>query len=206
MTQVKSPNCPKCAFDNKEQHRFCSKCGEKLFKECPKCHREIGLDSIHCPFCGDNIDNATKQREIDKAKVEISLKEIERLQKELSILNAKGYELQKRLDELREKGDTVFKLSNYLFYYPGAALLVAVPVFLILSAILSVPLSSTNFFFVYIIAFVAIVFYWQIHRGQVNKILAKWQLIAQKMSNLREDINKNDAIVIEIRTKYQNRI
>lgn len=121
--------CPKCGLDNKEQHRFCSKCGDKLFKECPKCHREIGLDSIHCPFCGDNIDNASKEREIELARYKEVLSQLELVEQKVKQLEQTleykklkgktaliGKEFESIQTEIQEKNCEITALRSKLIY------------------------------------------------------------------------------------------
>lgn len=105
--------CPKCGLDNKEQHRFCSKCGDKLFKECPKCHREIGLDSIHCPFCGDNIDNASKEREIELARHKDRLSQMELLKQKVELLEQKKKPLSDEYGKLSQHAGQVYRRIDY---------------------------------------------------------------------------------------------
>lgn len=92
--------CPKCGLDNKEQHRFCSKCGEKLFKECLECKREIGLDAVHCPFCGNNIANAAKEKEIALANRSNSIKQLQQLLHELQPWHVKLQPLSNEYEEI----------------------------------------------------------------------------------------------------------
>jgi len=61
--------CQKCGTDNNKENRFCNNCGDKLFKICPNCKTEIGLDSLHCAHCGANFVEATRQKELAPQKI-----------------------------------------------------------------------------------------------------------------------------------------
>ena len=47
--------CPKCHFDNREEAKFCKKCGAKLEFICPQCSTPITPDSIFCDECGSDL-------------------------------------------------------------------------------------------------------------------------------------------------------
>jgi hypothetical protein len=200
--------CLKCGFDNKEQHRFCSKCGETLFKECPICDREIGLDSKHCPACGENIDSAEKQKNIDKEKIKDIRKESDHLWRTVSTLNAKMLELQKDDKKFKKKG------AMSVFWYPGIALIMAIPVHPILSKIIMATTGikgtpSTILFFLflsYVISFVAVVLYGEKRRGKAKKIKTDMHLIEQEMSKLTEEGKKIHHTEWEIIKKYRTKI
>ena len=53
--------CPKCQFDNREDAKFCKKCGTKLELRCPSCGHPYEQDSIFCDQCGDDGDLHTLQ-------------------------------------------------------------------------------------------------------------------------------------------------
>ena len=121
--------CQKCGLDNKEQHRFCSKCGEKLVKECPKCHKEIGLESVHCPFCGNNLDTAAKEREMELTRYKEVLSQLEfveqkvkQLEQTLEIKKLKdktafpGKECESIKKEIQEKNCEITALRSKLIY------------------------------------------------------------------------------------------
>ena len=49
--------CPKCKFENREEAKFCKKCGEKLELKCPSCGHEYDSDSVFCDECGHDLRN-----------------------------------------------------------------------------------------------------------------------------------------------------
>ncbi len=50
--------CPKCQFENREEAKFCKKCGNKLELLCPSCGHPYQVDSIFCDECGYNFKPA----------------------------------------------------------------------------------------------------------------------------------------------------
>jgi len=53
--------CPKCQFENREEARFCKKCGTKLEFTCPSCGHPYGEDSLFCDKCGQRLDEAVER-------------------------------------------------------------------------------------------------------------------------------------------------
>jgi hypothetical protein len=47
--------CPECQFDNREEAKFCKKCGAKLNLICPQCSTLLTPDSLFCDECGHNV-------------------------------------------------------------------------------------------------------------------------------------------------------
>jgi ribosomal protein L40E len=47
--------CQKCQTDNKEEAKFCRKCGSKLLKICPQCGSENLPEDNFCDQCGNNF-------------------------------------------------------------------------------------------------------------------------------------------------------
>ena len=47
--------CPQCQFDNREEAKFCSECGQKLERACPACGNLIRLGAKFCDDCGHNL-------------------------------------------------------------------------------------------------------------------------------------------------------
>ncbi len=52
--------CPKCQFDNREDAKFCKKCGIKLELNCPSCGHPYEQDSQFCDECGFRLEEAAK--------------------------------------------------------------------------------------------------------------------------------------------------
>lgn len=49
--------CPKCQFDNREDAKFCSECGNRLEFVCPKCRTTNRQDSKFCDKCGHDLSS-----------------------------------------------------------------------------------------------------------------------------------------------------
>ncbi len=49
--------CPKCQFDNREEVKFCEKCGAKMEFVCPNCGAKIPLDREFCGECGSKLSH-----------------------------------------------------------------------------------------------------------------------------------------------------
>jgi ribosomal protein L40E len=47
--------CQKCQADNKDEAKFCRKCGSKLLKICPECGSENLPEDNFCDQCGNNF-------------------------------------------------------------------------------------------------------------------------------------------------------
>jgi len=52
--------CPKCAFDNRGEAKFCLECGEKLEFKCPDCGKAIPLKAKFCDECGRNLTESSE--------------------------------------------------------------------------------------------------------------------------------------------------
>ncbi|NNK85810.1 MAG: guanylate cyclase, partial [Desulfobacterales bacterium] len=50
--------CPQCQFENREDAKFCKKCGNKLERLCPSCSHPYQVDSLFCDECGCDIGSA----------------------------------------------------------------------------------------------------------------------------------------------------
>ncbi len=48
-------NCPRCAFANSPQARFCGSCGSRLSPACPNCGAELAGDLRFCTACGEPV-------------------------------------------------------------------------------------------------------------------------------------------------------
>jgi len=63
--------CLKCQFDNKEEAKFCKKCGTKLELACPSCGHAYEEDSLFCEQCGQRLGEAVAaEREVLEAEGE----------------------------------------------------------------------------------------------------------------------------------------
>jgi class 3 adenylate cyclase/tetratricopeptide (TPR) repeat protein len=55
--------CPKCQFENREDAKFCLRCGEKLSLHCPRCGKELPILAKFCDECGHELgEGAQKER------------------------------------------------------------------------------------------------------------------------------------------------
>ena len=52
--------CPECQFENREEAKFCKKCGNKLEPLCPSCGHPCQVDSIFCDECGHDLGQSTE--------------------------------------------------------------------------------------------------------------------------------------------------
>jgi class 3 adenylate cyclase/ribosomal protein L40E len=52
--------CPKCQADNKEEAKFCRKCGAKFLLICTKCGAENLPGDSFCDQCGENLTSPTE--------------------------------------------------------------------------------------------------------------------------------------------------
>ncbi len=64
--------CPVCGENNKEEYNFCKRCSHSLLRTCPPCKRKVPLDSVHCPFCGKNIEILETEKKIQDLELLIS--------------------------------------------------------------------------------------------------------------------------------------
>ena len=63
--------CPKCQIDNKEEAKFCKKCGSKLELACPSCGHPYEEDSLFCEQCGKRLEEVVAtEREVPEAESE----------------------------------------------------------------------------------------------------------------------------------------
>jgi class 3 adenylate cyclase/tetratricopeptide (TPR) repeat protein len=63
--------CPKCQFDNKEEAKFCKKCGTKLELVCSSCGHPYEEDSLFCEQCGQRLKEVVAaEREVPEAEGE----------------------------------------------------------------------------------------------------------------------------------------
>ena len=60
--------CSKCQFDNREEVKFCEKCGAKMELICPNCEAKIPLNREFCGECGHELRTPTKAPAIDLSR------------------------------------------------------------------------------------------------------------------------------------------
>jgi class 3 adenylate cyclase/tetratricopeptide (TPR) repeat protein len=109
--------CPKCQFDNKEEAKFCKKCGTKLELACPSCGHTYEEDSLFCEQCGQRL------KEVEEAEKKISETEGERKHVTVLFSDLSGYTaMSEKLDpeELKEITSSIFsQISRVIDKYEG---------------------------------------------------------------------------------------
>ncbi len=97
--------CPKCQFDNKEEAKFCKKCGTELELACPSCGHPYEEDSLFCEQCGQRLE------EVVAAQKEVPVAEGERKHVTVLFSDLSGYTaMSEKLDpeELKEITTKIF--------------------------------------------------------------------------------------------------
>jgi class 3 adenylate cyclase/tetratricopeptide (TPR) repeat protein len=109
--------CPKCQFDNKEEAKFCKKCGTKLEFACPSCGHPYEEDSLFCEQCGQRLE------EVVAAEKEVPEAEGERKHVTVLFSDLSGYTaMSEKLDpeELKEITTKIFsQISKVIDKYEG---------------------------------------------------------------------------------------
>jgi class 3 adenylate cyclase/tetratricopeptide (TPR) repeat protein len=63
--------CPACQLDNREEARFCKRCGTKLERLCPSCGRPVQPDSLFCDECGQGLEETrTEEKSVPEGEGE----------------------------------------------------------------------------------------------------------------------------------------
>ncbi len=57
--------CPACLFENRDLAQFCLRCGTKLEKTCPQCHRAVLPQAKFCDQCGLELVIASESPSVD---------------------------------------------------------------------------------------------------------------------------------------------
>jgi hypothetical protein len=69
--------CPACGENNNEAGAYCWKCGRSLpVKRCQLCENVIPLNSVHCPYCGRNLEVYEAENRIARLEERKSNKEV----------------------------------------------------------------------------------------------------------------------------------
>ena len=109
--------CSKCQFDNKEEAKYCKKCGTKLKLVCPSCGQAYEEDSLFCEHCGQRLEEGGGE--------ETKASEAEGERKYVTVLfsDISGYTaLSEKLDpeELKEITTRIFdEISQVISKYEG---------------------------------------------------------------------------------------
>jgi len=109
--------CHKCQFDNREEGKFCKKCGIELELLCPSCSHPYSPDNIFCDECGHELDGAVK--------TEKTIPIIDSERKHVTVLfsDLSGYTaMYERLDpeEVREITSRIFgEIAQVVAKYEG---------------------------------------------------------------------------------------
>ena len=110
--------CPKCQFDNKEEAKFCKKCGTELKLGCSSCGHPYEEDSLFCEQCGQRLEEVV---EAEKASPELGGGE----RKYVTVLfsDMSGYTaMSERLDpeDVKEITSRIFgRISKIIGKYDG---------------------------------------------------------------------------------------
>lgn len=191
--------CPKCGFDNKEQHRFCSKCGDKLFKECPQCHKEIGLGSVHCPFCGGNIDNALKEKDIALERYKESLSQLELLQKKLKPLKDEFNNLCQQSDSIPMRID--YDKSDWMAWH---MFFVVYPIGALILSGIAYWMGLKSFFPAFIASYAGIFLVFHLKPSmEYKKISAQAGLLQKEIWGIEKEIAMHNQVIYDVKNKYR---
>jgi class 3 adenylate cyclase/tetratricopeptide (TPR) repeat protein len=109
--------CPKCQFENREEAKFCLKCGEKLELYCPTCSKALPLGAVFCDQCGQQLVERAGEKE-GIGKMEGERKHVTVLFSDLSGYTA----MSERLDpeEVKEiTGRVLGEISKVIDKYGG---------------------------------------------------------------------------------------
>lgn len=52
--------CPHCQTNNPDTARFCSNCGQELFRKCSNCNSELAPDALFCMHCGQPVQRQSQ--------------------------------------------------------------------------------------------------------------------------------------------------
>ena len=70
VSLIDSIPCPECSEKNRKDMRFCTKCGNPLYKKCTKCLSLIDTFTDECPVCNSDILRG-KQRLFDEFRKDL---------------------------------------------------------------------------------------------------------------------------------------
>ncbi len=121
------PPCPSCGAFNREDVRFCQKCGGGLFQECPHCGNENRIGAGFCGSCGLDLKDYNKAQEfIEEARKLINQNRygeaIKAAQKAVDLLPdyidaqkvlARAKELEQLFNDHRKQAQDLIKQSRY---------------------------------------------------------------------------------------------
>ncbi len=109
--------CHKCQFDNREEGKFCKKCGIELGLLCPSCSHPYTPDNIFCDECGHELNGAVKTEK------PVPIIDSERKHVTVLFTDLSGYTaMSERLDpeEVREITSRIFgEIAQVVAKYEG---------------------------------------------------------------------------------------
>jgi predicted ATPase/class 3 adenylate cyclase len=109
--------CPKCRFENRENAKFCLKCGEKLELNCPQCGKTLPLLAAFCDECGQNV-GMPSEAEKSKPETEGERKYVSVLFSDLSGYTAMSEKLDP--EEVKDITQRIFNdISKIIDKYEG---------------------------------------------------------------------------------------
>ena len=60
--------CMSCGAENKDDAKYCRKCGKRLALACPECGAEVEQDDEFCSNCGHKLGGDAEQPESEAHK------------------------------------------------------------------------------------------------------------------------------------------
>ena len=57
--------CPECQHENREEAKFCIKCGEKFGVKCPNCGNSLPFEALFCDECGHTLAELKETPSVD---------------------------------------------------------------------------------------------------------------------------------------------
>jgi hypothetical protein len=201
--------CPKCGVNNKGHDRFCSNCGDKLFKQCLNCHKEIGLDSLHCSFCGTNIDNSLKKKEEALARRKDSIRQRDSLRHAAKELSSQGQSLEQpgfgMLHDVPGAEDISGSISTsgVLYALFGACIMWSLVLSLILFAIFYFIGFEISFMLNFVVIYVIVIMLGVVRpRQNLKRYYNKCRRLSNKKKELQKQIERHDAIIHQVNSMY----
>jgi class 3 adenylate cyclase/tetratricopeptide (TPR) repeat protein len=110
--------CPKCQFENRDEARFCLKCGARLELKCPKCHEIFPTEAVFCDECGHRLMESAEPREAPGRESEGERKYVTVLFSDLSGYTAMAEKLDP--EEVKEIMSRIFdEIAQVVARYEG---------------------------------------------------------------------------------------
>ena len=62
--------CSKCDFENRDEAKFCLKCGNRLELRCFQCDKALPIEAIFCDECGQRLEVMVEEETVPEIKGE----------------------------------------------------------------------------------------------------------------------------------------